>query len=65
MRDRDKQRIVALQRGIRVAREALAKVEQMTHHSDQLAIIHQAQEDIDKLDWNSKPDLVQDRSAPR
>lgn len=51
----DKQRIVALQKALRIARLALEKA-----RYDQGSFIEDALIEIEKLDWNSKPDLVQD-----
>lgn len=54
----DKQRIVALQKALRIARQALEAVQfdGRTRH------VEDALEEIAKLDWNSKPDLIQDGS---
>lgn len=56
---RDKQRIIALQKALRIAREALQRVQ----FNGRTAHIEEALDEIDKLDRNSKPDLIQDRSA--
>lgn len=59
MANTDKQRIVALQKALRIARNALELVRfnGRTHHVDD------ALDEIARLDWNSKPDLIQDRSV--
>lgn len=53
----DKQRIVALQKALRIARAALEKA-----RYDSTMDIDDALYEINKLDWNSKPDLVQGHS---
>lgn len=50
----DKQRIVALQKALRVAKEALIRAD----HSGRTGHIEEALWEISRLDLNSKPDLV-------
>lgn len=52
----DKQRIIALQKALRIARGALEKAK----YGDRGSHVEDALDEIDKLDRNSKPDLVQD-----
>jgi hypothetical protein len=51
----DKNRIIALQKALRIARNTLTKVQ----YGEFGSIIEDAIYEIDKLDWNSKPDLRQ------
>jgi len=55
----EKQRIIALQKALRIAKAALERVQfdGRTHQ------VEDALDEINKLDWNSKPNLIQDRSA--
>lgn len=53
----DKQRIVALQKALRIARQALERCQ----HNGRSDHIEDALYEIDKLDWNSKPDLSMER----
>ncbi len=55
----DKQRIVALQKALRIARTALERAQYEVGGS----YVENALEEINKLDWNSKPDLIQDRRS--
>ncbi|TIX28849.1 hypothetical protein [Mesorhizobium sp.] len=55
----DKQRIIALQKALRLAKAALGKI--APYYRD--ASVEEALYEIEKLDWNSKPDLVQDQAA--
>lgn len=54
----DKKRIVALQKAIRIARSALERAQ----YEISARFIEDALDEINKLDWNSKPDLVQGES---
>lgn len=56
----DKQRIVALQKALRVARTALERAQYECAGS----FVDDALDEINRLDWNSKPDLVLDRPKP-
>jgi len=56
----DKQRIIALQKALRIARHALERC----RYSGRTSHIKDALHEIEKLDWNSKPDLVQGGSRP-
>ena len=55
---RDKERIVALQKALRIAKSALERA----NYGDRGSWIEDAIYEIDKLDWNSKPNLIQERS---
>lgn len=55
--NRDKQRIVALQKALRVAKTAL---EQCRYEACG-DFVDDALDEINRLDWNSKPDLVLER----
>jgi hypothetical protein len=56
----DKQRIVALQKALRIARGVLERAQ---FDGASYEAIEGALYEMGKLDWNSKPDLIQDRRA--
>lgn len=56
----DKQRIVALQKALRIAKAALSRIAPYYRDSS----VEDALYEIEKLDWNSKPNLIQDRPRP-
>lgn len=56
----EKQRIIALQKALRIARQAL----ESCRYNGRTSQIDDALYEIEKLDWNSKPDLVQERARP-
>lgn len=51
----EKARIIALQKALRIAKTALETVQ----HSGRTAHVDDALDEINRLDWNSKPYLVQ------
>jgi hypothetical protein len=58
----DKQRIVALQKALRIARALIEKMHDGGYGgTTTYTYVEDALDQIDKLDRNSKPDLVQDR----
>ena len=61
MKDRDKDRIVALQKQLKIAREALTRA---AHGDLRQGHADEALDEMNKIEWASKPNLVQGDQFP-